>query len=92
LYTRALQSGDDKLIWTFGEGNNKNELYDMSSDPSESRNRFADLPITSRAMRQTLLRHVKELGEMQRARPVSAPQAAPDEKTIETLKALGYAQ
>lgn len=74
---RALRSGRYKYIDA-----PKPELYDVSSDPDESRNLYATEQPRATAMRQRLLTLIS-------SEPVSKP-ATPSPDTVAALRSLGY--
>jgi tetratricopeptide (TPR) repeat protein len=64
----------------------RTELYELTRDPDEQINVFAENPNVARRMKETLDRLMEETG-----RDAPAPQAANlDKETMERLSALGY--
>jgi len=81
---RTVIDGRYKLIWTPGQtGDQEFELYDLETDPGETRDLSADEPARVRAMRQKLGSWVRS----GRAQP-----GAPSEADQERLRSLGYVQ
>jgi arylsulfatase A-like enzyme len=70
------------LHWTAGPP----ELYDLESDPTESRNLAESEPERVAAMRERLLSRAREL------RSLRLEAESVDERTLEMLRSLGYVQ
>lgn len=85
----ALRSSTMKYIRDYERG--REEFYDLSTDPSETKNLIRSYPILSRYYRAQL---EKTRDKQRRARDslrIQQPKAVIDDQTREHLKALGYA-
>ncbi len=78
---KRYMRGTKKLIYDPHTG--KSELYDLDHDPGERTNAAAAEAETTRALRDTLLKHFA-------AQPPLPPPPALDAKTKEKLRSLGY--
>ncbi len=84
---RTLIVDDRKLLWR----GDKSELYDLSSDPGETRN-MAAANATADRLRERI-DEISQANSTRRATVVGASQdlrAAPDPELVEQLEALGY--
>jgi arylsulfatase A-like enzyme len=84
---RTLIVDDRKLLWR----GDKSELYDLSSDPGETRN-MAAANATADRLRERI-DEISQANSARRATVVGASQdlrAAPDPELVEQLEALGY--
>ena len=82
LDTRALRAGRWKVI--VGQGG-RTELFDLVSDPAETLNLAHEQPGRTSELSELLAQIVQSWGE-------EPEYAAPDEATLEMLRALGYVQ
>jgi arylsulfatase A-like enzyme len=83
----GLRGASEKYLRREGDG--REELYDLASDPGETRNLAALRPERTRELRERLDRRLAELGH------VALPPVEPgddDAATLERLKELGYVQ
>jgi len=82
---RSIQVGTEKLIWG---SDGKHELYELGSDPGETRNLFELRPERAAELEEQLDQIIHE-----RAREATEPRgsvADMDEETLSRLRALGY--
>jgi hypothetical protein len=80
---RAVIEGDKKLIVsTLG----KTELYDLASDPEETRNLYREHDPVGLTMRSHLAEWLKAVP------PNRGGGAKPSKATLDNLKSLGYVQ
>ena len=84
---RSVTAGDWKLIWSSA---GRRELYRLSDDPGEQRDRAAAEPERVRAMERQLEGWLQGVRDG-RPVPVGLPEQTPDEELEEALRALGYA-
>jgi arylsulfatase A-like enzyme len=84
---RAIQVGDDKLVWG---SDGRHELFDLRADPEEHHERSAQAPETVAALTERLDLILESHQNTQP--PQRAPQRAPDPVTEERLRDLGYIQ
>jgi arylsulfatase A-like enzyme len=82
---RAVVAGGWKLIHNLDDGSY--ELYDLRSDPAETRNLWERDEDSAAAARAALLPHLQRLAAK---RPVDAPQIELRPEEIEHLESLGY--
>jgi arylsulfatase A-like enzyme len=83
----VVREGPWKAIWNVEPGTV--ELYDLSLDPKEARNVAAEHPERAERLRQFAERWYRECaGRAVAPRPTAG---APDQKTVERLRQLGYA-
>jgi arylsulfatase A-like enzyme len=80
----SVLDGRFKLIHSIGSG--EEELYDLESDPGETRNLASELPVRAAYYRQALHRWLMAVGP---GRAGGAPPALTTEEQ-ESLRALGY--
>lgn len=85
--TYAVIDRPRKLLHDLETGEEK--LFDLSSDPGEERDLGPSRPLLRAAYRQSLHRWLLDLRSVEAA---EARAAAPDEREIEQLRALGYLQ
>ena len=87
-WSRALRSGTWKLVrGRFGD-EEATELYEIGSDPLETRDRAAEEP----ALADALSKRLDEVLEAARRGAVAPETANFDPLTVERLRALGYVQ
>jgi arylsulfatase A-like enzyme len=82
---RMMREGRFKLIHIPGEGR---ELYDLSSDPDETRNIVNERPAVAERLMDMLERIMDQ--DKDAALPEPARTGERDQKTIEEIQALGY--
>jgi arylsulfatase A-like enzyme len=86
---RAIQRENMKLICP-SEG--KPELYDLTNDPTESRNLVEDKPDVTRELASTLDTWVRSFEHyVPKPMPRNTQQQIPSEERMKTMRGLGYA-
>jgi len=83
---RVLREGLRKYVWA---SDGRNALYDLGSDPGETRNRIDALPEAARQMDARLARIFEGLGVGEAEAPAASDDAE-DPGLREMLEALGY--
>jgi arylsulfatase A-like enzyme len=86
----AVWSGSLKYLRREGEGEPTERLFDLASDPGETRNVAGERAAALERLRELWLEHVDAATKTQDALGVG--QQGLDRETIDRLKSLGYAQ
>jgi arylsulfatase A-like enzyme len=82
IYSRAVYKGSFKLIQ---HRERADELFDLSSDPSEARDLMTADPDRARSIRASILRDVPPLPVAQTPKPAEVPS-----DVLERMRSLGY--
>ena len=82
----VLTQGDWRFMHDFGQPE-KNELYDLRSDPGEQKNRLSENGEDARSWQEITRQH-REESELFWESPV--PEVELDEMELNHLRALGY--